>query len=166
MYTLHSLWDYIWDIFGKISFRLIDSFTLSTITLIGKMGIRAYRTPGFSAPEIIEGGGRVHIVEEGDPRSPESSLEKTKERSRFNASNVGRDKLSKHFSRYYQVLFDLPHVLRRIFAGTPSNPLSSFLIFLLIPRVLFCKEGNKSLFRLFIYLFACFSHYRFSMIIF
>jgi len=116
--------------FGK-NFRLIDSFTLSTITLIGKMGIRAYRTPGFSAPEIIEGGGRVHIGEEGDPRSPGSSLEKTKERSRFNASNVGRDKLSKHFSRYYQALFaDLPHVLRRISAGTSSNPLSSFLIFL------------------------------------
>jgi len=41
------------------------------ISLIGKMGIRAYRAPELSAPEIIEGGGRrVHIDEEGgDPRS-------------------------------------------------------------------------------------------------
>jgi len=36
------------------------------ISLIGKMGIRAYRAPELSAPEIIEGGGRrVHIDEEG-----------------------------------------------------------------------------------------------------
>lgn len=62
---------------------------------------------------------------------PGSSLEETKERSRFNASNVGRDKLSKHFSRYYQALCaDLPHVLRRVFAEALSNPLplSSLLV--------------------------------------
>lgn len=79
-------------------------------TLIGKMGIRARadRAPGLSAPEIIEGEADEYIAARGEGMARGFSLslsfEETKERSRFNASNVGRDKLSKHFSRYYQAL--------------------------------------------------------------
>lgn len=97
-----------------------------------KMGIRARIGPrtgnNRSGERKYIGGG-----EEGS-RSPRSSLEeKTKERSRFNASNVGRDKLSKHFSRYYQTLWaDLPRVLRRVSAAAPSpfpSPFSYLHIF-------------------------------------
>lgn len=63
-------------------------------------------------------------------RSRDRLSRRTKERSRFNASNVGRDKLSKHFSRYYQA--PCAWTYRVFSAAFPQEPLSSFLLFFFV----------------------------------
>lgn len=129
---------------------------LSTITLIEKMEIRARigpRTGNNRSGERKYTGG-----EEEGSCSPGSSLEETKERSRFNASNVGRDKLSKHFSRYYQTLWaDLPHVLRRVSAAAPSPFLSPSSHLYIFPIWLFVFSTYKEI-------NSCYSAYLFTLL--
>lgn len=122
--------------FEKIRFRLIGSFAIINDNFNRENGNSRVWGPGTLRTGNNRGRWKSTHRRGGGSSLPGSSLEETKERSRFNASNVGRDKLSKHFSRYYQALCtDLPHVLRRVSAGAFSNPLplsSDFLIFLIL----------------------------------